>query len=147
MALKRITKELIDIQKEALTICSTAHRVDDMFLWDAVLLGPTDTPYTGGIFKLEIHFPNDYPFKPPKVVFKTKVYHPNINDQGCICLDSLKDNWSPALTVNKVLLSISSLLSDPNPNDPLVLSIAQEYLSNRELYNTHAKKWTMTYAV
>ncbi len=147
MALKRITKELKEMQHDTLSIASAGPKQDDMFLWNAVLLGPSETPYAGGIFKLEIRFPNDYPFKPPKVEFKTKVYHPNINEHGGICLDILKDKWSPALTVSKVLLSISSLLSDPNPNDPLVPSIAYEYISNRESYETHAKNWTRSYAV
>jgi ubiquitin-conjugating enzyme E2 D/E len=147
MAQKRITKELKEIQRETLSIGSAGPREDNLFLWDAVLIGPTETPYSGGVFKLEINFPNDYPFKPPKVVFKTKVYHPNINENGGICLDILKDKWSPALTVSKVLLSICSLLSDPNPNDPLVPTIAQEYISNRESYDKNAKNWTLSYAI
>lgn len=147
MALKRITKELKEIQNDTLSVCSAGPREDNMFLWDALLIGPTETPYSGGVFKLEINFPTDYPFKPPKVVFKTKVYHPNINENGGICLDILKDKWSPALTVSKVLLSICSLLSDPNPNDPLVPTIAQEYISNRESYDKNAKNWTLSYAI
>ena len=64
-------------------------------------MGPTDSPYTGGVFFLAIHFPTDYPFKPPKVNFTTRIYHPNINGNGSICLDILRDQWSPALTISK----------------------------------------------
>lgn len=66
-------------------------------------MGPGESPYSGGVFFVNIHFPPDYPFKPPKVQFQTKVYHPNVNSQGSICLDILKEQWSPALTISKVL--------------------------------------------
>jgi ubiquitin-protein ligase len=60
-----------------------------------------DSPFQGGLFFLAIHFPTDYPFKPPKVNFTTRIYHPNINSNGSICLDILRDQWSPALTISK----------------------------------------------
>jgi ubiquitin-conjugating enzyme E2 D/E len=105
--------------------CSAGPVHDDLFHWQATILGPVDSPYAGGVFFLNIHFPPDYPFKPPKVLtrhyfpaplrptlthshsknqvtFATKIYHPNINSGGGICLDILKDQWSPALTVSKV---------------------------------------------
>jgi ubiquitin-conjugating enzyme E2 D/E len=96
-----------------------------------MITGPSDTPYQGGVFYLKIHFPADYPFKPPKCQFTTKIYHCNINKNGSICLDILKDQWSPALTISKVLLSITSLLNEPNPSDPLVPDIATAYNNNR----------------
>jgi ubiquitin-conjugating enzyme E2 D/E len=95
---------------------------------------------------LGIVFPSNYPFKPPQVYFKTKVFHPNINAQGGICLDILKDQWSPALMLSKVLLSISSLLTDANPKDPLVPEIARLYVENREEFNRTAREWTQRYA-
>nr|XP_058917333.1 ubiquitin-conjugating enzyme E2 D2 isoform X7 [Kogia breviceps] len=95
-------------------------------------MGPNDSPYQGGVFFLTIHFPTDYPFKPPKVAFTTRIYHPNINSNGSICLDILRSQWSPALTISKVLLSICSLLCDPNPDDPLVPEIARIYKTDRE---------------
>ncbi len=146
MSVRRIQKELQDFQRDAPENCSAGARGDNLYIWDAMILGPTDSPYAGGVFKLEVHFPTDYPFKPPKVIFVTKIFHPNIHTNGSICLDILKDKWSPALTVNKVLLSICSLLTDPNPNDPLVGNIADMYLRNRPLYEQTARQWTEQYA-
>ena len=237
----------------------------------ATIMGPSDSPYSGGVFFVMIHFPPDYPFKPPKVQFQTKVrqkrnakkresapgaaaaaaggggrgcvwgatcgragagrapapgvptarpgdplcpvrapggrvptrsrrwlekgetpspmsappprrrfavplffffarpppptsssfppprrsppllppqvYHPNINSQGSICLDILKEQWSPALTLSKVLLSICSLLCDPNPDDPLVPEIAHIYKTDRARYEETAREWTRKYAM
>merc|ERR1719265_2115944 len=104
-------------------------------------MGPAGTPYANGVFQLEIEFPQEYPFKPPRIKFDTKIYHCNINDKGGICLDILKDNWSPALTISKVLLSICSLLTDPNPDDPLVPDIAQTLKTDRAQHDQKAKEW------
>ncbi|KAF1899448.1 hypothetical protein Lal_00019576 [Lupinus albus] len=120
---------------------------EDLFHWQATIMGPADSPYAGGVFLVTIHFPPDYPFKPPKVAFKTKVFHPNINSNGSICLDILKEQWSPALTVSKVLLSICSLLTDPNPDDPLVPDIAHMYKTDRTKYENTARSWTQKYAM
>jgi len=119
---------------------------NDLFNWQGTIIGPSETPFEGGIFKIIINFPTDYPFKAPKVKFDTKVYHPNVNSSGQICLDVLKDQWSPALTIPKVLLSICSLLSDPNPSDPLVPDIATLYVKDRKKYDTLAREWTRLYA-
>ena len=95
---------------------------------------------------LQLTFPNEYPFKPPKVKFLTKVYHCNVNDKGGICLDLLKDNWSPAIKISQLLLSIQSLLTDPNVDDPLVPDIAKLYRENRKLHDKKAREWTQKYA-
>ncbi len=147
MALKRITKELAELAKDPPANCSAGPIDDDMYHWQATIVGPSDSPYQGGLFFLNIHFPIDYPFKPPKVTFITKIYHPNINSNGGICLDILKDQWSPALTISKVLLSISSLLTDPNPDDPLVPDIANLFKTDRNKYNNNAKEWTRKFAM
>ena len=131
-AIKRITKELQDLGKDPPSSCSAGPtNSDNLFEWTATIMGPSDSPYTGGVFFLQIHFPPDYPFKPPKINFQTRIYHPNINSNGSICLDILRDQWSPALTISKVLLSICSLLTDPNPDDPLVPEIAHIYKTDR----------------
>ncbi|KAF2599410.1 hypothetical protein F2Q68_00008198 [Brassica cretica] len=105
-------------------------------------MGPTDSPYAGGVFLVTVHFPTDYPFKPPKVTFRTKVFHPNINSNGSIYLDILKEQWSPALTISKVLLSICSLFTDSNPDDPLVPEIAHMYKTDKNKYESTARSWT-----
>eukprot|EP00179_Madagascaria_erythrocladioides_P010300 CAMPEP_0198310038 /NCGR_PEP_ID=MMETSP1450-20131203/2231_1 /TAXON_ID=753684 ORGANISM="Madagascaria erythrocladiodes, Strain CCMP3234" /NCGR_SAMPLE_ID=MMETSP1450 /ASSEMBLY_ACC=CAM_ASM_001115 /LENGTH=168 /DNA_ID=CAMNT_0044012827 /DNA_START=45 /DNA_END=551 /DNA_ORIENTATION=+ len=142
----RIQRELEDISLDPPANCTAGPKGDSLYEWVATITGPADSPYAGGIFFLDIKFPREYPFKPPRVIFRTKIYHCNINGNGQICLDTLKENWSPALTVAKVLLSISSLLTDPNPHDPLVGSIASQFLTNRKAHDATAKDWTERFA-
>ena len=146
MSLKRLQKELSDIQKDPPADCSAGIDESDIYYWKATIFGPKDSPYSGGTFFLSIAFPSEYPFKPPKIKFITRIYHPNISYDGSICLDILKDQWSPALTISKVLLSICSLLADPNPDDPLVPEIAREYKINNNKYVRTAQEWTRIYA-
>jgi len=148
MALKRIQKEYSDIKVDPPAQCSAGPVSEsDLFHWQATIMGPSETPYAGGVFFLNIHFPTDYPFKPPKVSFTTKIYHPNINSNGSICLDILRSQWSPALTISKVLLSICSLMADPNPEDPLVPDIARIFKNEKKKYNENCKEWTRRYAI
>ena len=145
MSLRRIKKELSEMQLDPPSNCSAGPVGEDMFSWTGTIMGPEDSPYMNGIFSVKIDFPSDYPFKSPRVIFITKIYHPNINATGAICLDILKEQWSPALTISKVLLSVCSLLTDPNPDDPLMPDIAKLYKVDKERYNAIAREWTMKY--
>ncbi|KAG6494028.1 hypothetical protein ZIOFF_049046 [Zingiber officinale] len=119
---------------------------DNMRYFNVMILGPTQSPYEGGVFKLELFLPEEYPMAAPKVRFLTKIYHPNIDKLGRICLDILKDKWSPALQIRTVLLSIQALLSAPNPDDPLSENIAKHWKSNEAEAVETAKEWTRLYA-
>lgn len=150
-ALKRINKEYKDMKREVASGspsgCTAEPVGSDLFHWKGQIKGPGDSPYEGGSFDLTIRFPIDYPFKPPKVAFITRIYHPNIAPNGGICLDILKQQWSPALTISKVLLSICSLLTDPNPKDPLVPEIARIFEKDRAKYDKTAREWTAKHAI
>ena len=147
MSLKRIQNELKDINKNPPSNCSAGPvNESNLFSWNATIMGPENTPYHNGVFYLKIDFPMDYPFRAPKIIFITKIYHCNINFSGGICLDILKDKWSPALSISKVLISICSMLDDPNPNDPLVSEIANLLTKNKKLHDDNAREWTLKYA-
>lgn len=145
-SVKRIQKELAEITLDPPCNCSAGPRGDNIYEWVSTIMGPQNSPYQGGVFFLDISFPQEYPFKPPKVTFRTRIYHCNIASSGAICLDILKDAWSPALTISKVLLSICSLLTDCNPLDPLVGAIANQYVVNRKLHDETARDWTKRFA-
>lgn len=145
--MSRIQKELQELQKSPPSNCSAGPVGDDVFKWQATITGPVGSPYEGGLFYLRVDFPRDYPFKPPKIQFLTRIYHCNINSSGGICLDILKDQWSPALTVSKLLLSICSLMDDANPDDPLVPDIADLYKNDREKHDENARLYTLKYAM
>ena len=144
---KRLKNEIKNIESNPVTNCS-AGPIDkeNLTLWEATIFGPNGTPYDGGVFKLKIKFTDEYPLKAPQIYFVTPIYHCNINSNGGICLDILKDNWSPALTISNVLLSICSLLSEPNPKDPLVPEIADLLIKNKKLHDANAIDYTLQYA-
>lgn len=117
------------------------------FEWEGVIYGPKDTPYEGGVFRISIDVPVTYPLRPPLFKFLTKIYHPNIKNDGQICLDILKNAWSPALGIIKALLSIMILLSEPNGNDPLNPIAGELFIKNRGEFDSTARGWTAEYAM
>lgn len=144
----RLRKELEEVGKnDAISgVKAVAVATDGKHL-KGTITGPKGTCYDGGVFDIDIIIPNQYPFAPPKMKFITKIWHPNISSQtGAICLDILKDQWSPALTIKTALLSLQALLTSPEPGDPQDAEVAKMYISDRKKFESTAKFWTESYA-
>ncbi|XP_067934223.1 ubiquitin-conjugating enzyme E2 N [Watersipora subatra] len=144
---RRIVKETQRLMAEPVPGIQAVPDEANARYFKVVVAGPKDSPYEGGIFNLELFLPEEYPMAPPKVRFMTKIYHPNIDKLGRICLDILKDKWSPALQIRTVLLSIQALLSAPNPDDPLANDVAEQWKANEAQAIRTAREWTRVHAV
>ncbi|OMO93785.1 hypothetical protein CCACVL1_04448 [Corchorus capsularis] len=144
----RVQKELQECSKEIDTSgIRVSPKSDNLARLTGIIPGPLGTPYEGGSFEIDITLPDGYPFEPPKMKFVTKVWHPNISSQsGAICLDILKDQWSPALTLKTALLSVQALLSAPEPDDPQDAVVAQQYLREYQTFVGTARYWTESFA-
>ncbi|KAG2436570.1 hypothetical protein HYH02_011507 [Chlamydomonas schloesseri] len=144
----RDIKEMMQAPPAGISAWATGNTISRC---DAQIIGPDGTPYAGGIFQLRITFPDRYPMEPPNVKFVTKVYHPNVSkEDGNICCSVLnmppKGDWKPAHSLRTVLLSIQSLLAEPNPADPLDADAARELTSHPQLFHSRAAEWTRLYA-
>lgn len=113
---------------------------DDLFVWNATIFGPDDTPWEGGIFSLRMTFTERYPEKAPRVRFTSEVFHPNVYTDGSICLDTLAEQWKPIHNVCTVLTSVQSLLTDPNCASPANPEAASLYQADRPAYNKRVRR-------
>jgi len=135
LASKRIQKELAAMLNDPPPGCTLLQMGDDIFRWYVEIQGPPDSPFEGGTYTLLVIFPSSYPFKAPRVKFETRVLHPNINQAGDICLDTISSQWAPGISITQVLLSIIALLSDPNPSDPINWEAARVLREDPDNYN------------
>ena len=133
-AQRRLLREFRKLQEDPPMGVSGAPTEDNILKWDAIIFGPDDTPFEGGTFKLTMEFTDKYPHDAPKVKFVTKLFHPNIYQDGSICLDILSDKWSPTFDISITLHSIQSLLDDPNPHSPANSLAAELFMTNKSEY-------------
>merc|ERR1711976_594898 len=133
-ARKRLMRDYIRLQNSETYGMTAFPLKNNIMQWYATIFGPEDTPWEGGTFKLKLVFNEDYPNKPPSVSFTSKMFHPNIYENGSICLDILQHNWTPIYDISAILLSIQSLLTDPNPRSPANFEAAKLYQENNLQY-------------
>lgn len=151
---KRLIRDLKVLMSDEKPDGINAAPIDNnIFKWQAVIFGPADSPWEGGTFNLILDFPEDYPNKPPAVRFVSAIFHPNVYKDGRICVDILKESmWTPIFETSHILISIQSLLCDPNPSSPANVEAATLWRENRREYNRRVREtvsasnssWTAT---
>ncbi|GIY43759.1 ubiquitin-conjugating enzyme E2 L3 [Caerostris darwini] len=146
-ASRRLQKELQDIKKAGIKSFRDV-RVDDsnILIWHGLIV-PDSAPYNKGAFRIEINFPAEYPFKPPKILFRTKIYHPNIDEKGQVCLDIIStQNWKPATKTDQVIQALVALVNDPEPDHPLRADLAEEYCKDKKKFMKNAEEFTKKFS-
>ncbi|TPX56592.1 hypothetical protein PhCBS80983_g04449 [Powellomyces hirtus] len=147
MDTRRIEREIRQVHSDKSANLTIEPIDDNLSHLRGTIRGPPHSAYSGGVFHLDIHIPQTYPFVPPLVKFVTRVYHPNVSSvTGAICLDILKDEWTPVLTLKTVMISLQSLLCDPVPDNPQDAEVAAHYKRSRTSFETTARQWTEMYA-
>jgi len=144
---KRLQRELMDIKKsDDLNFVNIEADDNNLQHWKGLLV-PESSAYNKGAWKVDIEFPNEYPFKPPKLSFKTKIYHPNIDEEGQVCLPILlSENWKPLTKIEEVIRALVSLIDHPETDHPLRADLAEEYIKEREKFIKNAQEFTMKHA-
>ncbi|PIK53737.1 hypothetical protein BSL78_09327, partial [Apostichopus japonicus] len=134
--------ELTDINKNPTSLYRINSDDTNILLWKGLII-PQQEPYNKGAFKIEINFPAEYPFKPPKITFKTKIYHPNIDEKGQVCLPIISpENWKPATKADQVIQALLALVHSPEPEHPLRGDLAEEYAKDKKKFFRNAEDYT-----
>ncbi|KAI5181574.1 ubiquitin-conjugating enzyme E2 A [Nematocida sp. AWRm80] len=140
-AKRKIMRDMKKMLEEPLDNIYASPSKEDIMDWHAIMIGPEDTPFEDGVFELKIKFPNTYPLHPPEVSFITKIFHPNVYENGELCLDILKNKWNPTYGIGQVLLCIQSLLNDPNTDSPANANASDLYLNNPLQYQLKVQSY------
>ncbi|KAM3855964.1 ubiquitin-conjugating enzyme E2 L3-like [Vipera latastei] len=146
-ASRRVAKELDAIKKSGLR-CFRDIQVDvtNILLWKGLLM-PDNPPYSKGAFWIEINFPCEYPLKPPTVSFKTKIYHPNVDEKGKLCLPIISNkHWKPNIKIDQVIQALIHLLNMPELDSPLRPDLAKEFRQDREKFLLRAEDHTSNFS-
>ncbi|WBW73959.1 ubiquitin conjugating enzyme E2 for HECT-type and RBR family E3 Ub ligase, Ubc14 [Schizosaccharomyces osmophilus] len=146
-SVRRINKEFADLQENPISNlrCSLAN--ENLYQWNCAVAGPRDSVYVGGTFHFTLAFRPDYPFQPPTAQFTTRIYHPNFDSEGNICLPILRPQvFKPSVKLRSILEQVIHLLIEPNPDDPLSPSVAEQYNNDRPAFEKIARDYVQQFA-
>ncbi|XP_014778456.1 ubiquitin-conjugating enzyme E2 L3 [Octopus bimaculoides] len=145
-ATRRLQKELAELKStNHKTYCDIIVDTNNILIWNCLLM-PDNPPYNKGAFKILIEFPAEYPFKPPRITFKTKIYHPNVDEKGQVCLPIISaENWKPASKMDQVIDALLALVNDPEPEHPLRADLAEEFTKDKKKFLKNAEEHTKKY--
>jgi ubiquitin-protein ligase len=146
-ALRRIQKELRDIQNNPIEGVTVSPDDANLFNWKCSIKADPQSPYRGGTFSFKLELPENFPFKAPNVTFTTKIYHPGINEEGAVCVPVLRNEWKPSVTLSSVLSIIQEKLNNPSADDPFEPDIAALLKTDEAKFQAMAKEWTKKYAM
>ncbi|SCV01043.1 LAMI_0G08988g1_1 [Lachancea mirantina] len=139
-ARRRLMRDFKRMKEDAPPGVSASPLPDNVMVWNAMIIGPADTPYEDGTFRLLLEFDEEYPNKPPHVKFLSEMFHPNVYANGEICLDILQNRWTPTYDVASILTSIQSLFNDPNPASPANVEAATLFKDHKSQYIKRVKE-------
>ncbi|EIN07812.1 UBC-like protein [Punctularia strigosozonata HHB-11173 SS5] len=145
-ALRRIQKELADLNNKPISGLTVEPLEGNLFEWRCSIKAAPDSPYRDGTFRFKLVLPDNFPFKAPSVTFLTKIYHPGINEEGSICVPLLRDEWKPSVTLSTVLSVVQEKLNNPSPDDPYEPDIAALLKNDKPAFEATAREWTKKYA-
>jgi len=149
MSSRRLAKDVEALQSKSLEKdCVSLEALGaDPHSLTALIAGPINSAYSGGVFRLQVHLPADYPMSPPSMKFLTRIWHPNISMDGTICLDTLQLQWSPMLTLERTLLSVVALLTDPNPDHGLNSDALMLYRANQRAFDAKVRNYVSEHCI
>ncbi|AOW07752.1 ubiquitin-conjugating enzyme E2 2 [Yarrowia lipolytica] len=138
-ARRRLMRDFKRMQQDPPQGVSASPVADNVLTWNAVIIGPAETPFEDGTFRMVLQFDEQYPNKPPAVKFVSQMFHPNVYSSGELCLDILQNRWSPTYDVAAILTSVQSLLNDPNTSSPANVEASMLYKDHRQQYEKRVR--------
>ncbi|XP_023175798.1 ubiquitin-conjugating enzyme E2-18 kDa [Drosophila hydei] len=139
----RLSRELSDITAAKSKVLRNVEASDESLLLWTGLLVPEKAPYNKGAFRIEVSFPDQYPFMPPRILFKTQIYHPNVDEKGQVCLSIITaDNWKPTTRTEQVFQALIDIVHNPQPEHPLRSDLAEEFVKDHKKFMKSAEEFT-----